>query len=114
MLKLSQINIQTENELIVKVLEPIVYDKVGAIAKTDEIILKDKNNAFYLIAEVVRLTKELSKQSQLKVGTFVMISKHSFSPINFPIEGYDSPQLATIHKDSIFAIIDEDEEKLAD
>lgn len=128
MLKLEQINIQNNVELIVEVLEPIVYPKVGSIDKTDDIIAQEKRNAFYLIAKIVKVPENINKSKDkswadigttknaeklevinpLKVGMFVMISKHSFSPITFPIEGYSSPALATIHKDAIFAIIEEE------
>lgn len=109
MLKLEQIKIQDGADIIVKVLEPIVYPKVGTIIKNDDIVAKEKANVFYLIAEVKSLPKNFdSSKSDVKVGSMVMISRHSFSPIQFPIEGYDAPALASINIQAIFAIIEDE------
>lgn len=105
MLKLNQINILNEEECIVEVLEPIVYTKVGNIEKTDDIISREKLSSFYLIAIVVKTHNE---EKELPVGTFLMVTQPSLAVINFPIEGYDKPRLATLNKATIFAIISED------
>lgn len=105
MLKLNQINILSEDECIVEVLEPIVYTKVGTIEKTDGIIARDKSNSFYLIAKIVKTHNE---EKELPVGTFLMVTQPSLAVINFPIEGYDKPTLATLNKATIFAVIEED------
>jgi hypothetical protein len=105
MLKLEQIHIENRDELIVEVLEPIVYTKVGNIEKTDEIISKDKSNSFYLIDKVVKTHKTENKH---KVGTFLMVTQPSLAVISFPIEGYDRPALATLNINTIFAVIEED------
>lgn len=105
MLKLNQINILSEDECIVEVLEPIVYTKVGTIEKTDDIIARDKSNSFYLIAKIVKTHNE---EKELPVGTFLMVTQPSLAVINFPIEGYDKPTLATLNKATIFAVIKED------
>lgn len=140
MLKLEQIKITNEDEIIVEVLEPIVYTEVGGIAKTDDKILREKAEMFYLIARVVKVYEEpelniqvkeesktdieiktfeetaymvhIKKELGTRVGDFIMITKHSFSPIQFPIEGYTAPRLATINKLSIFATIAEDEDAI--
>jgi hypothetical protein len=105
MLKLEQIHIVDKNDCIVEVLEPIVYTKVGTIEKTDDIIAKDKSNSFYLIAKVVKTHNE---EKEIPVGTFLMVTQPSLAVINFPIEGYDKPTLATLNKATIFAVIQED------
>jgi len=109
MLKLSQINIQNEDDIIVEVLEPIVYTKVGGIEKTDAIISRDKDNSFYLIAKVVKTQSPIAKDFKYPVGTFVIVTQPSLAAINFPIEGYDKPSLATVNIQTVFAIVkDED------
>ncbi len=108
MLKLEQINIVNKDEFIVEVLEPIVYTKVGNIEKTDDIIAREKSNSFYLIGKVVKIHKE---EEKVKIGTFVMLTQPSLAVINFPIEGYDKPTLATVNKYTIFAEIEEEEKE---
>jgi len=110
MLHLDQINILNSDELIVEVLEPIVYTKVGSVEKTDAIISRDKDNAFYLIAKVVKASKvkdETSKDIIYTPGMYVMVTQPSLAVINFPIVGYDKPSLAVLNSSTIFAIIDE-------
>lgn len=113
MLKLEQIAIQSADELIVEILEPIVYLKAGVAIKTDDIISKEKAQAPYLIAKVVKkhiskLDQNTSNERPIQIGDFVMINRHCFTPITFPIEGYAKPSLATLHKDAVFAIIEEE------
>lgn len=124
MLKLEQIRIVESNTLIVEVLEPIVYTKVGTVMKTDEKILKEKDNAPYILAKVLKVGETLidTTQNQLQLspkyskGDTIMITKSSLIPITFPVKGYDSPKIATINTYSITAVIEEDnsyEEDLA-
>ena len=119
MLKLDQINMKERDTLIVEVLEPIVYEKVGTVLKTDEIIAREKANVHYILAKIVRVPNvpQIAKpiededailEATYNVGDIVMLVRQSIAPITFPIEGYDSPKLGTISSWSIFAVIDEE------
>lgn len=113
MLKLEQINIVDPDSLIVEVLEPVVYDKVGTVLKTDETIAREKANTVNLLAKVRTSNVHKDDKPNYHVNDILMISKHSLSPITFPVEGYDMPKLAIIHIDSVIAII-EDEDPITD
>lgn len=107
MLKLDQIKLTNSKEIIVELLEPIVYKQVGTIIKGEEKIQAEKQNANFLIGKVVALAPKYNGDSDITVGTHVMVSRGTFQPITFPVEGYDSPKLSVIYTESITAIITE-------
>ena len=132
MLKLEQIHLLDNNDIIVEIMEPIVYTKVGSTLKSDDTIAREKANVFYTIATVVKVyeplitvtkidteenvniqavTKEFSRPSRtrvLKVGDNLIVSRTQITPLQFPIEGYDSPKLGVINIYVPFAIVTED------
>lgn len=136
MLKLSQIEILNSDEIIVEVMEPIVYPKSGNIIKSDDTLAKEKANVFYTIATVVKVFEPLviepnasHKQSEnesvalqfvdtgdrpvtakriLRVGDNLIVPRNQITPIQFPIEGYDSPKLGVLNIYAPFAIVKEE------
>lgn len=136
MLKLNQIELLNEDDIIVEVMEPIVYEKVGTVIKHDDIIAREKANVYYTVATVVKVheplvvaTKEMTitagKKSTtlqfvdlednkpnvkrtLNVGDTLIVPRNQITPIQFPIEGYDSPRLGVINVYTPFAFIRED------
>ena len=132
MLKLEQIHLLDNNDIIVEIMEPIVYTKVGSTLKSDDTIAREKANVFYTIATVVKVyeplitvtkidteenvniqavTKESSRPSKtrvLKVGDNLIVPRSQITPLQFPIEGYDSPKLGVINIYAPFAIVKED------
>jgi len=116
MLKLKQINITEPNVLIAEILEPVVYTHVGTIAKTDDIISREKDRCPYLLAKVVKSSGEYWARNQkneeiiveYNEGDIIMIPRSAMNPITFPIEGYDMPKLAAIYTGSIFAKIEDE------
>lgn len=112
MLKLEQIELLDEHEIIIELMEPIVYTKVGSTMKSDDTIAKEKANVFYTTATIVRIPTfgESVKQEfkdKIKVGTNIIIARGLISPIQFPVEGYDRPLLGVINIYSTLAIIKE-------
>lgn len=134
MLKLEQIEILNSDELIVEVMEPIVYAKSGSVIKSDDTLAKEKANVFYTIATVVKVYEPLiietkgtttspnsdalqfvntneikeSVKRVLKVGDNLIVPRTQITPIQFPIEGYDSPKLGVLNIYAPFAIVRED------
>jgi hypothetical protein len=132
MLKLNQIEILNSDEIIVEVMEPIVYPKSGNVIKSDETIAREKANVFYTIATVVKVhepliaapittnttTNELAfvevqeikrpSKRKLKVGDNLIVPRSQITPIQFPIEGYDSPKLGVLNIYAPFAFVRED------
>jgi hypothetical protein len=140
MLNLQQIEILNSNELIVEVLEPIVYKTIGTLIKSDDTLAKEKANVHYTVAVVVKVYEapivEIKKvhklasdepvnfefvsigegtseavgtivERVLKVGDNLIVPRAQITPIQFPIEGYDSPRLGVINTYTPFAIIKE-------
>ena len=126
MLKLEQIHLLDNNDIIVEIMEPIVYTKVGSTLKSDDTIAREKANVFYTIATVVKVYEPLitvtkidteknvnsqavTKESRvLKVGDNLIVPRSQITPLQFPIEGYDSPKLGVINIYAPFAIVKED------
>lgn len=125
MLKLEQIEILNSDEIIVEVMEPIVYAKSGSVIKSDETLAKEKANVFYTIATVVKVfddgiqdvefeedTKikpiKTTVKRVLKVGDNLIVPRSQITPIQFPIAGYDSPKLGVLNIYAPFAIVRED------
>lgn len=116
MLKLKQIELLNLHEIVVEVMEPIVYPKVGTVIKSDDIIAKEKANVYYTIATVVKIYEGEAKVTEssdiktksLKVGDNLIIPRNQITPLQFPIEGYDSPKLGVINTYAAFAIVNED------
>lgn len=104
-MKLEQINIIDNDDLIIRILEPIIYTKIGGIHKGEDVMEREKNNTFYQIAEVVKEPRTQNEDKRIHNGMHVMVSRHSYSPIQFPINGYDKPCLATLNRQAIFAIL---------
>jgi hypothetical protein len=107
MLKLEQIKLLQSKELIVEVLEPIVYKQIGTVIKSEESIAREKQQANFLISKVVALAPKYDGNADIKIGTYVMVSRGTFQPITFPVEGYDVPKLSIMYSDAITAIITE-------
>lgn len=113
MLKLEQIDLLDSNDIIIEVMEPIVYTKAGSTIKADDTIAREKANVYYTAAKIVRMS-ELAENltpdahRSLKVGMDVIVPRGSILPIQFPVEGYDSPKLGVINRYTTLAIIKED------
>lgn len=124
MLKLEQIELLDPNDIIIEVMEPIVYTKVGSTLKSDDTISREKANVHYTTAKIVHLPEFIetinstldintniivqSKHTKLKVGMDIIIPRNSIMPIQFPVEGYNSPKLGVINRYTTLAIIKED------
>lgn len=108
MLKLSQIKLQNTNDVIAELLEPIIYDKVGAINKSDEILNREKSQVYYLIAKVVAVHPDKTECPDIIVDSHIIITRNCFAPIQFPVEGYDKPTLVTLDIATVFAVIEEE------
>lgn len=120
MLKLEQIKIVEDNTFIAEILEPVVYDKVGEILKSDDIIAREKQNVHFILAKIVRVgpispiktTWENSEKPVMEiiynVEDIVMIRRNGIEPITFPVEGYASPKLAFINRYGIVSIIEDE------
>ena len=104
MLKLEQIHLLDNNDIIVEIMEPIVYTKVGSTLKSDDTIAREKSNVYYTTAKIVRVANA-STTSRLFVGCDIIIARNTIFPIQFPIEGYDSPKLGVINTHSVLAKI---------
>ena len=104
MLKLEQIHLLDNNDIIVEIMEPIVYTKVGSTLKSDDTVAREKANVHYTTARVVRIASTVVNPL-LTVGTDIIIARNTIFPIQFPIEGYDSPKLGVINTHSVLAKI---------
>lgn len=106
MLKLEQIEILSVTDIIVEVMEPIVYTKAGTVLKSDETVAKEKANVFYTVATVVKVHEdiEVSKNTP-KLGDNIIVPRNQIQPIQFPVEGYDAPRLGVINTYTPFARI---------
>ena len=114
MLKLDQIELVSD-DIIVEVLEPIVYTHVGSIAKTEEKLTREKAEAPHRFVKVIKLGKEVAPDnkeglvSDIKVGQLLLVGAHAVTPYTFPIEGYSEPKLGELSRYAIKAIITVDE-----
>ena len=104
MLKLEQIHLLDNNDIIVEIMEPIVYTKVGSTLKSDDTVAREKANVHYTTAKVVRVSDNVVGPL-LTVGVDIIIARNTIFPIQFPIEGYDSPKLGVVNIHTILAYI---------
>lgn len=113
MLKLSQIKL-IDTVLVVKGFEPQVATHVGEVAKSDETIQRDKDNATHILAEILKVGVTPTNESEklevpnFHIGQIVLIPRHSITPLSMPIEGFKEREIGLIGYYSVVAEISTD------